>query len=342
MLDTRPKNTYEEPYRPEFELLVAHSVARESTDGRLNSISGEQLRALYLTLTDDLILETEKLFQGEDGKEYDNVHIIFLDKSARPISWLMRELWPETQKVLGKHNPLPSMHFAAIDRERWPSLYEKSEGGIIETQDEEIRNGIRNNKNTSLLVDEIRRKYGGESPRSSGVTSKRIENSKSTAILVVDEVNSSGATLALGRSFFKEAFPEAEVISHTWMPAYNTSGPNGPMTKQILVPVWYNSSTGVGRGIGEFRPGSMISEPVIRLGGNEIRAGIEPKSLKLREELGRLAVLANKPIREGGVPFFPTSNRLIEEYDRLISTFNGEDPNEMLNLRNNAGFRERF
>lgn len=148
--------------------------------------------------------------------------------------------------------------------------------------------------------------------------------------------------MALGRSFFKEAFPEAKVISHTWMPAYNTSGPNGPMTKQILVPVWYNSSTGTGRGIGEFKPESIISEPVIRLGGDEIRAGIEPKSLKLREELGRLAVLAKMPVREGGVPFFPTSNGPTEEYNRLISTFNDEDLYKMIKLRINGGFRERF
>ena len=56
------------------------------------------------------------------------VRLLFLDKSGRPVAWLVRALWP----LLARHHGtgygqgvvprLPSCHFANIDREQWMLL----------------------------------------------------------------------------------------------------------------------------------------------------------------------------------------------------------------------------
>ena len=57
------------------------------------------LRADYVTLTDKIIHAVE----GRPG-----VHLFFLDKSARPVAWLMRALWPVLARQPGTAGRLGS------------------------------------------------------------------------------------------------------------------------------------------------------------------------------------------------------------------------------------------
>ena len=94
-----PRSTPDQSSHDEYqyELLKGHP----RTDGRYKT--DEQVRMEYLQLTDRLvhtITEGTSVTDSETGetttRPYDNV--IFLDKSARPVEWLVRALWPTLAK----------------------------------------------------------------------------------------------------------------------------------------------------------------------------------------------------------------------------------------------------
>ncbi|MFT4189003.1 MAG: hypothetical protein QM621_10535 [Aeromicrobium sp.] len=77
------------------------------------------MRSAYVTLTDKLIHRIEQ----HDSD--DPLSLLFLDKSARPVAWFVRALWPVLARVPGtpfadgQVPPMPPMRFANIDREQW-------------------------------------------------------------------------------------------------------------------------------------------------------------------------------------------------------------------------------
>src|SRR3954469_6875014 len=94
-------------------------TAQELTE--YNILNSPEIRIKYLTLTDELIRRMSE--QRTDVA-------IFLDKSARPVEWLVRELWDElapTDPDTGKTVPKPEMKFLNIDREQWGPFVGRSE-----------------------------------------------------------------------------------------------------------------------------------------------------------------------------------------------------------------------
>src|SRR6185436_11400821 len=104
IMETIPENTSKSPeFMPsplvpeeqpfEYELLTGH----KRTDGSWKS--SEELKTEYVHLTDELIRKmTEGVrvvdaVTGEtENKPVD--YVVWIDKSARPVSWLTKELWP--------------------------------------------------------------------------------------------------------------------------------------------------------------------------------------------------------------------------------------------------------
>jgi len=133
--------------------------------------------------------------------------IFFLDKSARPISWLFREIW----KTQFPGQPLPDIRFLAVGR---TSVLELLQSGFEDAQ-EQLPTDFKNAVPTSLMPFDER--YG---QAIDNIPSKIKEihhlyagHLKSEPILVVDDYVSSGTTMMLSLGLLQRAFPHIERIN---------------------------------------------------------------------------------------------------------------------------------
>lgn len=104
--------------------------------------------------------------------------LVFLDKSARPIAWLFRDLWRQATP----DEPVPACRFVNIGRLEEPHLPE--------------------------FPRKQRKTYGRGAVDAVGVAFGPQFDGK--RVLIVDEVVVSGSTLQSAMSVFKEAFPNAK------------------------------------------------------------------------------------------------------------------------------------
>ena len=144
--------------------------------------------------------------------------LVFLDKSARPLAWLLRQFWPDIapqHEVGGSIStaPLPAIKFVRIDRIPWRLSPRQSfdEGGMRPITNSEVR-GLR-------AIFEI---------GSSNVLDDR-------RILVIDEQSETGDTLRVATSLFERAFPHSTVFATAWI----TSVVLGGQREVRKIPAWY-------------------------------------------------------------------------------------------------------
>ena len=175
--------------------------------------SGEQLRARYVGYTKKLI---------DQITDFDADYVLYLDKSARPVSWMVNELWHD----LAPDKPRPATKYANIDRLDWREIVGSDEVGVVDVQEagQEAIQSLRN-----IFSDP-------DSPGLGLFDGKRV--------MIVDEVKASGDTLRIAEEFIKAAFPSAEVKGAWWMISDRRLA-NGHKE----VPVWYNEDTPYGRGV---------------------------------------------------------------------------------------------
>ena len=200
---------------------------------------------------------------GECEDETDNRGfdcIVYLDKSARPVSWLVNLFWDcfSSNDEEGHQKKRPPHVYANIDRAPWfrnvgidvtNDGRQKSDGELASFSD-----FLQNkDKLTSRHLSAIRSLFipGGierEDPEEvmrtpTGLAGKRI--------LVVDEVARTGATLSIAAYLIRAALPEADCVEGTyfWHPqeAVIKIGTENMLTS---LPVWYDPNTLTGRGIG--------------------------------------------------------------------------------------------
>jgi hypothetical protein len=201
-------------------------------------LDSASLRAHYVTLTDKLI----SVIEGDGGWRPDEV--VFLDKSGRPVAWLVKALWPilarepGTGYAAGVVPRLPGLRMVNIDREQWWSITGASETGLVDVGrvPRETVAGLR-------CVFLHRCPSPGQDPFevASWLDGRRV--------LIVDEVSNTGDTLRIARGLFAAAFPDADVRSEHWMTP-GTVTEKGGLTRAASVPVWYRSDTWEGRLIG--------------------------------------------------------------------------------------------
>jgi len=280
-----------EPWR----LLVGHRVI----DGR--HVSDLSLRVQYLHLTDRLINTVV------DGG-FDRV--IFLDKSARPVCWLMRLAWPAlspsiTRRAFSPAPPLPQCTFLNIDRLQWRHIMDSSNTGVFDVDQipEHPIIGLR---------------HAFQAYRESNAT--WLDDQR---VLVVDEVRVSGDTATIAASILKRAFPLADFVPSQWMtPKLVTRSGGNRYNNQL--PVWYRDDTHLGRGIGDRDPewsqrsrnwrvrsaAWFLSRPLTEN---------DPSSLQLRRELSALV----GGLLRGDWPLVPDFDRVDLEERCLL--FNGLD-----------------
>lgn len=255
---------------------VAQPVRETESVFEFELLDQPETRAEYVRLTDELIA---RLIQDKTDVA------IFLDKSARPVAWLVKELWP----ILAPINPdtnaqfeLPAIKFLNIDREQWGPVLGRSEGGMINVNNlpadaaEGLKQvyapiaGISEEKDSSLLTD------------------KRI--------MIVDEIRQSGDTLTMSKAILNKVFPDAaEINGAYWMPGKIERDPKSGGMVGKGGPVWYSDREVTGRLVGNRDTWKSLSSNSSRQRAGQywlstpFKGDRDVKGLQLKEEVKQLA-----------------------------------------------------
>lgn len=319
----------------EYQLLTGHDRTNKSHK------TDHQLRMEYLNLTDKLIYRIIQGHEVTDPNTGEKSHepydtLIFLDKSARPVAWLLKAMWDKLAiDQDGLKHSIPDIRFLNIDREQWVNKVDPNGSGIMDIRaiDESIIWSLRSIFVEPKHKDKVTGPYLETAPSA-------LDNSN---VMVIDEVRSSGKTLDIAKKFLRRAFPSARVDGTYWMGSivekriktgarsYSTATGNADL------PVWYNEDSVYGRGVGDRSPKSEDSANTTqRLGGWFLSTRLknaDPLSTQLRTEIRHLTTNPD-------VPFRPSIERDDETYDLLISKLNGRVPAEIAQLAVNAVLRE--
>lgn len=191
-------------------------------------------------------------------------HVIYLDKSARPVSWLVDEFWPDFTDALK-----PETTYLAIDRRPW---FERV--GISLVGHEEIKepNGDMRPANGRDFwehfekIPEDQKKDWLARIRGlyikDGITSEDPDEIMNTPtildnknLLIVDEVSRSGATLDIATGLMKRAIPELGSVNGYvfWDDNFSVTDAGIQMGS---TPVWYpqDPTDWRGRGVRDIDP----------------------------------------------------------------------------------------
>lgn len=268
----------------------------------------EELRENYAHLTDKLIhrVQTEK-----------PDFLVFLDKSARPVAWLMKELWPLMAKnEKGEILPMPEIKFLNIDREQWVDEVEDFDSGIIDVNRVNPK-AISNLR--SIFTDRV-----VDSDEENTMDSPSFFDDKK--IMVVDEVQVTGRTLAIATGLLSRAFPKSKITKTHWMKPGKKIVPGQP-SRNADLPVWYSDEKVTGRGIANRDDAKSASSPSrrqqrgSRFLSTRFRT-VDMSSRELRTEFKHLA----RDVEEGRLVVLPDVTR--DDFSEQFLRINGITPEE--------------
>jgi hypothetical protein len=277
-----PENVPEYSVDPRYELLVGH----ERTDGQFKT--SEQLRAQYVELTDNLVhkmvdgIDVIDAATGEMARKVPDV-VVWLDKSARPISWLIDGMWPNNDDGTktpglwpllaadkdGVIPPLPQFRYVNIDREQWVTSIDPTGEGYSDVS--KIDTTVIRSLRSIFVAPKHKTKYAEGLAEDIDHAPAELDGK---TILIIDEVRSTGRTLQYAENFFKRAFPTASVATAHWM---GGQAMIGEAVGNADIPVWYNDESNRGRGVGE---------------RNEVLSG---KSRSVTQRMGRFFLSTRLP-----------------------------------------------
>lgn len=299
---------------------VSHyTVLREHrrTDGSFKSL--DELEMEYVELTDKLIFAMTNGVEVNRNGEHTlalPTKVIFLDKSARPLAWLVNDLWdklaaePDSDEVPHK----PDFKFLNIDREQWLNRAEVLGVAKGELNIDPIIDTIPSDKLEGL------RSIFNFNHDGSFDTENELDNE---VILVIDEVKSTGATLNVAKKILERAFPTSIIAGEHWMTSqHRTLGAVG----NADIPLWYkndkeNPANEVGRGVGNRETNrALLDEDPARYFLSKRFPKPDQLALRLREDFKRLADrLGNE------VPYIPYRYREDESRERRSDHINKRD-----------------
>lgn len=213
------------------------------------------------------VTKTANLIATIDGTstEYDDNpertppdHVIYLDKSARPVSWLVNTFWSDFSD-----RERPSHSYLNVDRLNWfraagtPVDY----NGYLTDNSGLHRRATPSDFDIDRLPPDtfarIRSLFlpdgiDTEDPNAIMNTPSTLDGKN---LLIVDEVSNSGSTVAIAKKLLEKAIPEAASINTAsfWPTSFKFS-PDGQDSQMLTSPVWYNKNNSHGRGIGDIDP----------------------------------------------------------------------------------------
>lgn len=232
----------------------------QAVRGRSNTWDTDHTVERYVAATDHIIglldgsIESRAIvdqLNPELSREKPDA-VIWLDKSARPVSWFVDAFWDQFAK---NDTARPTDEFLNIDRVNW---FVKQGHLIIDAArrlgpkdfdldkvpNEEIA-GLRALFTIGDLSEENWKDEVWKLPT-------RLDGKN---ILVIDEVKNKGGTLSIATQLIKRAIPESTISGdYFWKTAnYSLARTSAEAEDQQMesAPVWYDSENSYGRGIGE-------------------------------------------------------------------------------------------
>ena len=208
--------------------------------------------------------------------------VIWLDKSARPVSWFVDALWDQIAKEGAEK---PDYEFLNIDRVNWfvHTGYDESEAESrlgpddfdVEKVDQARIDGLRALFVEGDLTEDNWREEVWNLPT-------RLDGQ---SVLIVDEVMNRGGTLAIAAQILKKAIPEAKFSgTYFWHTGrYSIDGISSEFDDMQMesAPVWYNKQSAFGRGVGD-----------VSLGYWQHEYETNPTSDNLKKKVGAFALSA--------------------------------------------------
>lgn len=234
------------------------NTERQVVRSRTEVWDNDYIKEIYVQQTDRMIglldgsIRERKLPDPDNWERSHDVPntVIWLDKSARPVSWLVDAFW---EQMARKDAQKPDDAFLNIDRVDWIT---RQNPGLSPKRAEDLgMKGFDINKVPDEDIARIRAIFvEGEIDRDNW--QEDVWNHPTSLdgknILVVDEVSSTGATLKIAQLLLKRAFPDAVISGDYFWPnkAYALGGQADKLQMESI-PVWYSDQTVFGRGIGD-------------------------------------------------------------------------------------------
>ena len=277
--------------------------------------------------------ETIEAILGErDTKTPRAEHVIYLDKSARPVSWLVDEFWQDFTA-----EPRPEKTFLAIDRRNWlkpPYTDEKADSREYVTEASGEKKLARaedfhvERVPTELLAGIHGLYVEGGIP--ADATPEEVMEMPTVLdgknVMIIDEVSRSGATLGIAQKLIGAAIPKVQsVTGHVFWRAGSFQLDNGE-SQMASAPVWYpeDADDASGRGVmdinelyyknlylqepsqqnlalmkGAFVLGEPLLKPEEERGQKSLRLRGEVRRMREEYEAGHiLPTIANNPDSE--------------------------------------------
>lgn len=266
---------------PIFSQQVEHETANHDRNWDINYTLGK-----YVGQTESLINVINGA-NNEDDFDEEVVHpkynhVIYLDKSARPVSWLVNQFWNDFSSQ-GR----PAQSFLAIDRAPWfqrAGLDVDEDGRFID--DEKRLATFSDFEQNIKKIDpkhyaNIRALFiKGGIPE--GATTAEIMKMPTILdgknILIIDEVSRTGSTQKIAKHLLSHAIPDAKLIdAHTFWDddiyQYGSTDAKEQTTtyesELRSAPVWYppaniasmsGNTISTGRGVGNIDPSHYVEQ----------------------------------------------------------------------------------
>lgn len=288
-------------------------------------LDDSDLRYEYVNLTKNLI--SKVMDEKADS-------LIFLDKSARPVSWLVRSLWDSIaiEKFDEQGKPviaaMPEMKFLNIDKEQWMPSMGRHE--LVDGADITLDNVH------SDTIDSLTGVFTERSLEPQDYVDKdepTMFDDKN--IMIIDEVCATDLTRKIAHTLVKTAFQNAASIKSThWMsPATSYDRKSGGRINS-KTPVWYSNYTPHGRLVADRdQKVSSESNSVRQRRGAQFLSTrfpeIDERGVQLRQEMKQLG----RDVKAGKMPVAPQSNRSREFKVQFVESVNNLSINEFARLR---------
>ena len=262
----------------------------------------------------DYVQRTDALIAQLDGTVRRPDFVIYLDKSARPVAWLVRSLW----------DCLAAVDDSGRTVTRPGTLFVKIDGQLIDRTTNTPRD-------TPESLADLRSVFIDVSPPEGLRAMQAPSFLDGKEVLIVDEIQVSGTTLDKAYAFLKDAFPTTRFSTHAWMDE-RVSRPDGGVPPPPLNDVrWYERGNDRNRPVREtVEPewGEVLkaSDPRIRRGWSwlaKVPPVQEPGAKQLMAEIAQIGV----DIRAGVLPYLPALIR--PDDDERSMRFNGIDATDL-------------
>jgi len=283
---------------PSINQETPHEQEFEDTEFSYEILRNPYERMHYVHLTDDLIERMDGSNEHYPKPDY----VIFLDKSARPVNWMVQSLWDTlaAKDADGNTPERPQSLFVNIDARR--------RRGESENDMADLR--------ALFTVDEPR-------PGTETMDQETLLDGKN--VLIVDEISVSGDTLSYADKLLRRAYPSANFGTFAWM----NGSPKKVGGRETNNPRWYERNSDryriVVEDLGEDtdRATELLEQDErVRRGWKwlaKLPRSATPSAARLRTEIRHLS----EDIRSGKLPYWPSMQRADEE--ERIKQFNHID-----------------